>query len=216
VDRAASLGWLAVLILAGALGATHVARGEAVVRPRALDVIPLVLGGWLGEADPAVDRAALRTAGADAVLARTYWDRGDSVRVALAYWKRQDRGDVAFNVLNAAESPRWRLVSRWVRTLSIPSVGAVPVSFLLLEHEGTGARELVGYYYVEAGDRYLASEYRGRMFTLLDGLLRRRSDVVLVTGAAALRPDRDRASVEARVASFLEALAPAVDAWVRS
>ena len=190
---------LFVLLLAGgfAVNAWNY-LGEAHVERKSLKDFPKQIGAWEQTGgDAQLDKDTLAVLRASDYLLRNY--RRDDGRVAnfyVGYYASQRDGATYHSPLNCLPGSGW-VMSEPAR-ITITPVGrpAFVVNKYLIQNGDH--KELLVYWYQGRG-RAVASEYWGKVYTVLDSVRRRRSDGAMVRITTALT-DSEPASLEAAIA----------------
>ena len=213
-----SRGWhfwgLVVLLLAGgALVNAWERVGEASVERRALKDFPSELGAWRQRgADTRFDAATEQVLRADDYLSRDF-RRGTDGAFAnfyVGYYASQRSGATYHSPLNCLPGAGWTMSEPGLVRVT-PAGGGAPFEANRYIVENGGNRQLLVYWYHGRG-RAVASEYWGKVYTVLDSVRRRRSDggmvrVMVPVGddeGAALRAATDLAAQAApQLSAFL-------------
>lgn len=171
---------LAVLLLSGVVINVWERAGEARVERRELKEFPTQVGQWrqIGT-DTRFDKATEQVLRADDYLSRAYV--GPDNRVAsfyVGYYVTQRNGATYHSPLNCLPGSGWTMNDP--ATVEIKPVGGAP-SFEANRYiiENGSDRQLLVYWYQGRG-RKVASEYWGKIYTVIDSAKRRRSDGAMV------------------------------------
>ena len=203
---------VALLVAGGAAVNFWAAAGEARVPRRALAEFPAELGGWR-QAGPdarfdAETEAVLR---ADDYVSRDYMSGdGRAASLYVGYYLTQRTGATYHSPLNCLPGSGWEL--REPATVEIrPADGsrAFEANRYIVEHGGD--RQLLIYWYQGRG-RAVASEYRDKLYTVLDSIRLRRSDGAMVRVLVPVRGSEAEASETA--AQFAAQVAPNLAPYV--
>lgn len=171
---------LSVLIAAGVLVNSWSYLGEAQVERKGLKDFPRQVGSWeqLG-GDQRFDDQTVGVLGASDYLLRNY--RTADGRVAnfyVGYYATQRDGKSYHSPLNCLPGAGWTMNDRGAITIKPTNVSPAFVANKYLIQNGNH-RELMVYWYQGRG-RAVASEYWGKVYTVLDSVLLRRSDAAMV------------------------------------
>ncbi|HYY93090.1 MAG TPA: EpsI family protein [Pyrinomonadaceae bacterium] len=171
---------LALLLAGGAVINLWAAAGEARVPRKSLAEFPTELGGWQ-QAGPdarfdAETEAVLR---ADDYVSRDYMTAdGRAASLYVGYYLTQRTGATYHSPLNCLPGSGWELNEPGTVEVK-PADGsrAFEANRYLITHGGE--RQLLVYWYQGRG-RAVASEYRDKLYTVLDSMRLRRSDGAMV------------------------------------
>jgi EpsI family protein len=172
---------LALLLTGGAVVQLWERAGEAHVERRALAEFPTQLGEWRqrgADARFAPDvEAVLR---ADDYLVRDYARAdGHTANLYVGYYATQRTGATYHSPLNCLPGSGWTMDEPG-RILIQPAAGGAPIEAnrYIIEHSGADRQVLI--YWYQGRGRAVASEYWGKIYTVLDSVRRRRSDGAMV------------------------------------
>lgn len=156
----------------GALGEAHVDRKE-------LKDFPRQVGAWeqVG-GDLRFDNQTLSVLKASDYLMRDYQSpSGVRGNFYIGYYASQREGATYHSPLNCLPGSGWVMSSPARITVAPPGKAAFEANKYLIENGGT--REILIYWYQGRG-RVVASEYWGKIYTVLDSVRLRRSDGAMV------------------------------------
>jgi EpsI family protein len=203
----------AFLLAGGALINLWERAGEAHVERRPLEEFPAQLGAWQQHgADARFDAATEAVLLADDYLARDYVRAdGTSANFYVGYYASQRNGATYHSPLNCLPGSGWVLTEPG-RILVQPVGGgpAIEANRYIIEHGSTDRQVLI--YWYQGRGRAVASEYWGKIYTVLDSVRRRRSDGAMVR---VIVPVRDSEAEALQLATDLAAqAAPVLPAFV--
>lgn len=195
--------YLAVVLLLLSAGMLLQARSKReIIAPRlALSSFPTTLGTWTGT-DLTIDQETLKILGPGDFLLRDY--QNTSVREApiglfIAYFPSQRAGDTIHSPKNCLPGAGWNPIESSQVMLSLPGHSPFPANRYLIARGDD--RELVFYWY-QAHDRALASEYWAKFYLISDAIRMNRSDGSLVRFATPLQNRERPSTAEDRIASL--------------
>ncbi len=196
---------LAVLLAGGAVINVWERAGEASVARRTLKEFPSGAGEWRQNGpDVRFDAATESVLRADDYLSRDY--RRSDGRIAnfyVGYYATQRTGASYHSPLNCLPGAGWTMSeSALVRITPAGGGPAFEANRYIIENGNT--RSLLIYWYQGRG-RTVASEYWGKIYTVLDSVSRRRSDGALVRVVVPVRGQEEDEAL--RLAVELAALA---------
>jgi EpsI family protein len=204
---------LALLLAGGATVKWWEHAGEAHVERRALSEFPTELGAWRQSgADTRFTEEVMQVLLADDYLSRDYVSAdGRGANFYVGYYATQRNGATYHSPLNCLPGSGWEMREPGVIHIT-PAGGGAPFEANRYVVENGDNRQLLIYWYQGRG-RAVASEYWGKIYTVVDGVKRRRSDGAMVRvmvpfagdEAEALRAATDLA---AQAAPHLSAFVP--------
>ena len=197
---------LVVLVVAGIVVNGWVYLGEAHVERQELKNFPSQLGAWKQEGgDQRFDAQTVSVLRASDYLLRGYRLGNDKyASLYVGYYASQRDGASYHSPLNCLPGSGWRMTKPALVTIGLPDGKAFVAN--KYEIENGNARELMIYWYQGRG-RFIANEYWGKIYTVLDSVSLRRSDAAMVrvtvpiTGSetAALESAREFAAAASEV-----------------
>jgi EpsI family protein len=206
--------WLLVglLVAGGALVNVWERVGEASVERRQLKEFPSRLGAWEQRGgDSRFSAEVEQVLRADDYLSRDYvTPEGRAANFYVGYYASQRSGATYHSPLNCLPGAGWTMSEPGLVRVT-PAGGGAPFEANRYIVENGGNRQLLVYWYHGRG-RAVASEYWGKVYTVLDSVRRRRSDggmvrVMVPVGddeGAALRAATDLAAQAApQLSAFL-------------
>jgi EpsI family protein len=204
---------LIVLILVGGLVVNAWEYlGERPVARKALQDFPKAVGTWQQTGgDQRFDNATLEILGASDYLLRDY--RNAEGRVAnfyVGYYASQRNGATYHSPLNCLPGSGWTMSDP--ASITITPDGRAPFVANKYIVQNGDHKQLMIYWYQGRG-RAVASEYWGKIYTVVDSVRMRRSDgamvrVMIPVGASESEATRAGADLAARVASALPDFIP--------
>lgn len=174
--------WLlfAFLLVSGTVINLWERAGEAHVERRPLVEFPAQIGAWQQRgADTRFDAATESVLLADDYLARDYaLPDGHTANFYVGYYATQRNGATYHSPLNCLPGAGW-VLNQPGRLLIQPAGGGptIEANRYIVEHDN--ARQVLVYWYQGRG-RTVASEYWGKIYTVLDSVRLRRSDGAMV------------------------------------
>jgi EpsI family protein len=204
---------LVVLLLSGVVINVWERAGEARVERRELKEFPAQVGEWRqAGADSRFDKATEEVLRADDYLSRSYSrPDGRSASLYVGYYATQRNGATYHSPLNCLPGSGWTMNDP--ATIEIkPADGGAPFEANRYIIENGGDRQLLVYWYQGRG-RKVASEYWGKIYTVIASANRRRSDgamvrIMLPVGNSEQAALESAASLAAAVAPVLPGFVP--------
>ena len=197
---------LIVLVAAGIVVNGWAYLGEAHVERQELKNFPVQVGAWKQEGiDQRFDAQTMSVLRATDYLLRSYrLSNGQYANLYVGYYATQRDGASYHSPLNCLPGSGWNMVDPALVTIRLPDGKSFVANKYVIENGNS--RELMIYWYQGRG-RMVASEYWGKVYTVLDSVRLRRSDAAMVrvtvpiTGSetAALESAREFAAAASEV-----------------
>jgi EpsI family protein len=204
---------LAAMFVATTIFLARASRAEPTPIRESLTGLPVVLGNWEGRVERDFAPEIVKVLGVDDYTTRTYFSRaGQRVGLYIGYHSSQRQGDTIHSPLNCLPGAGWTPTAqgRTVVTVADPTTRAdrdIEINRVVIER-GLD-RQLVLYWYQSHG-RVVASEYWGKVYTVVDAIRHNRTDAALVrviAPVASKEPD-DLARAEKAAREFVQTLFP--------
>jgi EpsI family protein len=207
--RRAVVAALCVVVASVYLGIALRAEPTPIREP--LSQLPLAMGGWRGTVEPGFSEDIVTQLGVDEYILRTYSDKAAFVGLYVGFYASQRQGDTIHSPLNCLPGAGWVPVDRERTAVPVRSAPGGPVRTIEVNRfviqKGLD-RQMVFYWY-QSRDRVVASEYWGKVYTVVDAIRYNRTDAALVRVTVPIGSEegaRERAS--AAGVKFVEALFP--------
>lgn len=212
--------WVVVLLMSFTALVLHV-RGDVdrVPPSRPLSELPQVLGP-LTAVDVPIDDEALAILGKGDFLNRVYIPRvtsaptpSESAQIGLyiAYFPTQRTGQSIHSPQNCLPGAGWTFQSSGITTFTDSTGKQYTVGDYLITN-GTANEEALYWYQVHGGS--IASDYRAKIYTLVDSIRYGRTDAALVRIMTPLAPGEDRAKARDRAVNFAREITPLLPTYV--
>lgn len=203
---------LAVLIAGGIVINTWALAGDAHVERRQLKEFPAQIESWqrVG-ADEVLDQRTADVLRADDFLSRVY-QRADGrfASFYVGYFATQRTGATYHSPLNCLPGSGWTLNDPATIRIT-PADGSAPFEANRYIVQNGDEKQMLIYWYQGRG-RKVASEYWGKIYTVLDSVRRRRSDGAIVRVMVPVGKS-EQASLDAATA-FAAQVAPILPGFV--
>jgi EpsI family protein len=188
---------LVVLIMFGILVNAWAYLGEAHVQPQQLKNFPVQMGAWKQEgSDQRFDEQTMSILRASDYLLRGYrLENGQRASLYVGYYATQRDGASYHSPLNCLPGSGWSMADPALITIKSPDGKSFVANKYVIENGST--RELMIYWYQGRG-RIIASEYWGKVYTVLDSVRLRRSDAAMVRVTVPIMSSNDAALESAR------------------
>lgn len=212
--------WVVVLLMSFTALVLHV-RGDVdrVPPSRPLSELPQVLGP-LTAVDVPIDDEALAILGKGDFLNRVYVPSvtsaptpSESAQIGLyiAYFPTQRTGQSIHSPQNCLPGAGWTFQSSGITTFTDSTGKQYTVGDYLITN-GTANEEALYWYQVHGGS--IASDYRAKIYTLVDSIRYGRTDAALVRIMTPLAPGEDRAKARDRAVNFAREITPLLPTYV--
>ena len=208
------LFWLLLLALLVGGGIINLweRAGEARVSRQPLKDFPAQMGSWhqMGN-DIRFDQETEKILRADDYVSRNFEANGRVASFYVGYYETQRTGETYHSPLNCLPGSGWTM-SDGARVTITPTGGGAPFEANRFVVANGNDRALMIYWYQGRG-RAVASEYWGKIYTVVDSVRRRRSDGAMVRIMVPLGESKDLAQqgavdLASQAASQLPAFIP--------
>jgi len=210
-----ALAWRALvvaLVFAATTAYLSVASRAEELPPREpLADLPMFITPWSGTRSPDLTPDVLAVLGADDYILRNYSRAGaPPIGLYIGYHASQRQGDTIHSPLNCLPGAGWQPteVNRTqipIQTSSDASPRPIDVNRVIIT-KGLD-RALVLYWY-QSHRRIVASEYWGKVYTVLDSVRYHRTDAAMVRIIVPIPDGQDPHAAEAQATTFAQALFP--------
>src|SRR5262245_29750596 len=179
--RSSSIKFVVLLVSilgVGTLVNTWSYLGEAHVDRKPLKDFPVQLGSWRKSTDQTIDEPTMKVLRASDYLLRDFRrNDGEIANFYVGYYASQRDGASYHSPLNCLPGSGWVLSEPGKVTLPGPNGSNFVANKYVIQNGSY--RSLMLYWYQGRG-RFVASEYWGKIYTVLDSVRLRRSDGALV------------------------------------
>jgi EpsI family protein len=191
---------------------SRASRAETVLPRTPLDQLAFRVGDWTGRNDTPMTDEIIKVLGVDDHIVRIYAKASTlPVAVYVGFYQSQRQGDTIHSPLNCLPGAGWEPLEVGRTTLSVhaspfdSAVRPIEINRVVI---GKGLdRQLVLYWY-QSGNRVVASEYWGKIYTVLDAVRYNRTDAALVRIVVPIRDKSSPESADAAGRDFVDALFP--------
>jgi EpsI family protein len=171
---------LTAVLAAQAAGYYLIPHTEVATSVPPLALLPGAVPDWKATAEFPLDPEVNRVLQADDSLNRNY-ESADGAREAnlfIAYFQTQRTGKTPHSPKHCMPGNGWEPIRSDKMRIDVPNVpGGIEVNhFVLLK----GREKMVVLYWYQTTDRVIASEYKAKVYTVIDSIRKRRSDTALV------------------------------------
>jgi EpsI family protein len=203
---------LAACVLAGWAYLGRTSRAESLPPREALTTLPLAIGPWSGRNEPPFEQAILDVLGVDDYAIRTYFQAGQlPVGLYIGFYRSQRQGDTIHSPLNCLPGAGWQPLEQGRTHVDVrqsPTSNAtrpIEVNRVVI---GKGLDKQLVLYWYQSRDRVVASEYWGKIYTVLDAVKYNRTDAALVRVIVPIPDASMTATADAEARAFVQSLFP--------
>lgn len=170
---------LVLILLVGVLVNTWSYLGEAHVERKHLNDFPETVGQWQkAGSDRVLDDETLRVLRASDYLLRNFRKpEGTVANLYVGYYSSQRTGATYHSPLNCLPGSGWTLSAPGKATITTPDGNSFVANKYIIQNGDF--KDMMIYWYQGRG-RNIASEYWGKIYTVLDSVSMRRSDGAMV------------------------------------
>jgi len=195
-----------VVLLLSSWVVRAVGHGVPVALTQPFAKFPEQLDDWQGE-DLRFDAGIERRLGVTDYLSRIYRETPrKTAHLYVGFYASQKHGEMVHSPKNCLPGNGWYIVRRDTTTVDIAPYPPFEVNSYVVENGIE--RQLVVYWYQQAGGRIVTNEYLGRVYLVLDALTSNRSDAALIRVSVPFEEDPGAAADLAH--AFLRVAYPAL------
>ena len=198
-------------VVAASVYLTIALRAEPTPIREPLNVLPLEIGGWHGQIEPDFSDEILQQLGVDEYIVRSYVSDKALVGLYVGFYASQRQGDSIHSPLNCLPGAGWVPIEQArtvvpVRTTPDGPMRTIEINRFVIQK---GLDRQVVYYWYQSRDRVVASEYWGKVYTVVDAIRLNRTDAALVRVTVPIGSDDGaRGRAVAAGMEFVQALFP--------
>lgn len=168
----------AAIIGVGVLVNTWAYLGEAHVDRKPLKDFPAQLGEWQKNKDATIDDETMKVLRASDYLLRDFRrPDGQAANFYVGYYASQREGASYHSPLNCLPGSGWTLTQPDKVTISLPDGRTFAANKWVIQN---GDHKSLMIYWYQGRGRAIASEYWGKVYTVIDSVRLRRSDGAMV------------------------------------
>lgn len=208
--------WVVILLCSLTMAVLHERGDHDHVPPSVpLSQFPVTIGQWTGTDMPIADET-LQVLGKGDFLSREYRaphaaGGPQDVGFFIGYFPTQRSGQSIHSPQNCLPGSGWTFVSSGTLDLSPAHDGSDVVGDYLIS-DGVHQAEVLYWYQTEG--RVIASDYRAKMYMLLDSIRYGRTDAALVRVTTMVRDKESREQAQQRSIGFARQIAPILPAYI--
>jgi EpsI family protein len=210
---------VAGLLIAGAVYLNSASKTESVAMRQSLSGLPAQIGNWNGEGSTEFDKRTLEVLGVDDYINRQYSDSTNALLgLYIGYYNSQSQGDTIHSPMNCLPGAGWNPIEKDILSIPVLMKGQLQPANIKINRiviQKNMDRQVVFYWYQSHG-RVVASEYWGKIFTVIDAIRTNRTDAALVRviGPVAGKEEKAKTSAEQKAIDFIKALFPLLDQYI--
>ena len=204
---------LSLFLLATMVTISYASRPEIIPIRQSLEGLPMQLASWEGQRAPDMDQRTLDELGVDDYINRIYYRDQIPTGLYIGYYQSQRAGDTIHSPQNCLPGAGWNPVRN--EYISIPVDGGRTIEINRLTIMKGVTSQIVLYWYQSHG-RVIASEYKGKIYTVLDALRTNRTDAALVRIICPVGDSTPAAedAAEKTAVEFTQTLFPMLDQYL--
>jgi EpsI family protein len=199
---------LGLIFVAASVFIARASRPEVTPIRESFSGLPMQIGKWSGRQVPDMDSRVMAVLGVDDYVNRIYYSPDQfPASLYIGYYQSQREGDTIHSPLNCLPGAGWNPVEKNHIKILIDGNSAIEINRIIIL-KGT-EKQLVLYWYQSHG-RVVASEYWGKIYTVLDALRTNRTDAALIRVILPV-PESEaetESAVEERGVDFVKSLYP--------
>jgi EpsI family protein len=166
-----------VMLLASAWIVRAVGHSEPAALRQPFSQFPNHLESWDGK-DLRFDAKIEGKLGATDYVSKIYSTGNRTAHFYVGFYASQKHGEMVHSPKNCLPGNGWYIARRDTTTVSVPPYRPFQANSYIVENGIE--RQLVVYWYQQAGGRIVLNEYLGRVYLVVDALTKQRSDAALV------------------------------------
>jgi len=194
---------LSIVLAAQALAYQTFTKSEKVAAVRPLVQFPAQIGTWVKTQEGYVDEATQAVLQADDTLNRSYGSNasGFGANLFVAAFRSQRNGAVPHSPKNCLPGSGWTPIINDHIYVSLPN-RSEPIEVNRYIIQRGDSKSLVLYWY-QSRDRAVASEYKAKLYTMLDAVKDNRTDTALVRVVIGLNGNDSQEKAQAAAEDFI-------------
>jgi EpsI family protein len=205
---------LCMMLLATAGLIARASKPEITPIRTSLAEMPLQIGNWTMQSSQDIESRVMAVLGVDDYVNRTYLGPDlSSAHLYIGYYRSQREGDTMHSPLNCLPGAGWNPVKRGHVTIPINDKSAIEINRIVIMK---GIDQQVVLYWYQSHGRVVASEYWGKIYTVIDAVRTNRTDAALVRVICSVADNdaESEAAAEQRAIDFVKAFFPLLDRFL--
>jgi EpsI family protein len=167
-----------VMLLFSSWAVRAVGHGSPVELRQPFSEFPDRLAAWQGEDQRFSERIEDKLGVSDYISRLYSNDSGKLVHVYVGYYASQQHGETIHSPKNCLPGNGWYIAKKG--TATVDAAPYLPFEVNSFTVENGIDRQIVLYWYQQAGGRLITNEYLGRVHLVLDSMTRKRSDAAFI------------------------------------
>jgi len=207
---------ICVMLLAASAFIAHASKPEIPPARESLSGVPMRIGSWRGVDADAMDQRVMDVLGVDDHINRIYHNPDRyAAGLYIGYYQSQRTGDTIHSPLNCLPGAGWNPVKQ--ERILVPVGEDLSIKINKIVILKSVEKQVVLYWYQSHG-RVIASEYWGKIYTVLDALRTNRTDAALVRVICPANGLDEKAETvaEKHAVDFVKALFPLLERYLPS
>ena len=169
---------LSLVLIAASAFIVRASRPEVVPPRESLSRMPMQIGEWSGREAPEMDSRVMAVLGVDDYINRVYYTPElFPASLYIGYYRSQREGDTIHSPLNCLPGAGWNPVQSGHIIITADNGARIEINRIVILK---GVDKQVVLYWYQSHGRVVASEYWGKIYTVLDALRTNRTDAALV------------------------------------
>jgi EpsI family protein len=169
---------LSITFIAASAFIARTSRPEIVPIRVSLSEMPMQIGSWEGKETREIEDRIMAVLGVDDYVNRVYYNRElYPASLYVGYYQSQRQGDTIHSPLNCLPGAGWNPIKNGHITIPIGENSSIEINRIVIQK---GIEKQVVLYWYHSHGRVVASEYWGKIYTVLDALRTNRTDAALV------------------------------------
>jgi EpsI family protein len=169
---------LSVVLISASAFIARASRPEIVPIREPLSGMPMQIGHWSEPLEHSIDSKVMAVLGVDDYISRVYYNPElFPADLYIGYYQSQREGDTIHSPLNCLPGAGWNPVKTGHISIARDGMPAIDINRIIIL-KGTDKRVVL--YWYQSHGRVIASEYWGKIYTVLDALRTNRTDAALV------------------------------------
>ncbi|MEQ1757836.1 MAG: exosortase C-terminal domain/associated protein EpsI [Vicinamibacterales bacterium] len=206
---------ISACLLGGWAYLASASRAEALPPREPLSVMTMAINERTGKNEPPFEKEILDVLGVDDYIVRTYY-QPETLPVGLyvGFYTSQRQGDTIHSPLNCLPGAGWQAVEQGHAFIDVkpspssPTTRRIEVNRVVI---GKGLDKQLVYYWYQSRDRVVASEYWGKIYTVLDAVRYNRTDAALVRVIVPIPEARLQQAADDQAIEFVKGMFPLLE-----
>lgn len=202
------VGLVCLALLGTSVYIAYASRPEVTPLREPLAGLPMQIGNWRGQNAAEIEAKVMAVLGVDDYINRVYYSpEFFPASLYIGYYESQRSGDTIHSPLNCLPGAGWNPVKNDRITVRTDDGTEITINRIVI---AKGMDKQVVLYWYQSHGRVIASEYWGKIYTVLDALRTNRTDAALVRVICPVAGTGEESErfAERRAVEFVKALYP--------